>query len=784
MVLRNIAGNLNPTAFRQGARDELELQARQRQEQARLNRLKFQDLTGGEPKLPEVTALDQGSAGLKLDNFGGKYIPIEPDKSEEKDESVSSRIGFGDLLPDDGTLQPTPNVTVLTPDVTFPTVDPDKIDLPTQRNSRGRQKTTSERATEIKRRKTIDNDTNAIMKQYGIKRKGGQGTQSVTQQQGEAHIFYNSDEFKNFIYQNPKYLEDVKNDPFSFMERYKADRKPQATQEVITETSKRTKKLIDGRITSIDTNDILNTNNSKKLVELANEMGIDPVAALAIFGIESDFGRVNKGSGRGAFGSMQVTNAQFNNLQKWFADPANRAQVEAIYPNNPAMVDKVLGMIAKMKRAGPRANPAGSQGELVAGLAQLIYNKAIGLPKNLWGAGYQGNANKVRDNKGPLPIDDGNISNSDYNQAYVSLYNHIAGKLNQTPVAPNQVNQTTTSAAVNQNNQTTTNVGLNNNTAQATNTANNVTANQNLSSLQVIDQTGGVDTGEEPPEEKVTTTDTKVEKPAFYIDDPSRVGFDLRNFLEEREVVINNTNRNVQTLTQRADYFRRLAQVSRADETSYTNLMNQSTELMAKARTMRDAGALEAKKAEVKIMYLQGMQALSDLQKGSVDRAAMVWSEFSGLDIRIDTRSDNKYDVTIGGKPYKTMDYNQLSDTLRLAFDQGYRASQATLAANMNLKSFENQLAMQLQASKDRGAAYLAGINAYYENLKKKFEFDNTVKLDKVDGIPYVQRGNQFFMIDYIEQPQPDGSTKEILGEVQVQRPVNLGNTNNNPYQR
>ena len=40
---------------------------------------------------------------------------------------------------------------------------------------------------------------------------------------------------------------------------------------------------------------------------------------------------------------MQVTNAQFNNLKKWFADGANRAQIEAIYPNNPAMVDKVIG---------------------------------------------------------------------------------------------------------------------------------------------------------------------------------------------------------------------------------------------------------------------------------------------------------------------------------------------------------------------------------------------------------------------------------------------------------
>ena len=160
-------------------------------------------------------------------------------------------------------------------------------------------------------------------------------------------------------------------------------------------------------------------------------MGIDPVAALAIFGIESDFGRVNKGSGRGAFGSMQVTNAQFNNLKKWFADPANRAQIEAIYPNNPAMVDKVIGMVAKMQRAKARANPAGSEGELVAGLAQLIYNKAIGSGQKFMGC----RLSKLMQIKflqagKPLAVDDGNISNSDYNQAYVSLYNHIAGKLN------------------------------------------------------------------------------------------------------------------------------------------------------------------------------------------------------------------------------------------------------------------------------------------------------------------------------------------------------------------
>ena len=30
-------------------------------------------------------------------------------------------------------------------------------------------------------------------------------------------------------------------------------------------------------------------------------------------------------------------------------------------------------------------------------------------------------------------------------------------------------------------------------------------------------------------------------------------------------------------------------------------------------------------------MYLQGMQGLQDLANGSVNRAAMVWSEYSGM---------------------------------------------------------------------------------------------------------------------------------------------------------
>ena len=55
----------------------------------------------------------------------------------------------------------------------------------------------------------------------------------------------------------------------------------------------------------------------------------------------------------------------------------------------------------------------------------------------------------------PLKVTDGNISNSDYNTAYISLYNHIAGKIQTTmtplPLQLQTRTQTTTSSAATNN---------------------------------------------------------------------------------------------------------------------------------------------------------------------------------------------------------------------------------------------------------------------------------------------------------------------------------------------
>ena len=60
-------------------------------------------------------------------------------------------------------------------------------------------------------------------------------------------------------------------------------------------------------------------------------------------------------------------------------------------------------------------------------------------------------------------------------------------------------------------------------------------------------------------------------------------------------------------------------------------------------------------------------------------------------------------------------------------------------------------------------------------DLEEQFKNDNTVKLEKVDGIPYIQRGRQFFIIDYVEEIQAGTGKKiEVLKEIPVQPPLNL----------
>lgn len=162
------------------------------------------------------------------------------------------------------------------------------------------------------------------------------------------------------------------------------------------------------------------SDQGQQIISRAKALGVDPAAAMAIYGIESTFGANAGTSGAGAKGPLQVTPAQVTNLKTWFNDPRNIEQ----YGISPELVNAAKGMTA---------------GSIDAGLMQLKYNEIIGLEKNLWGAGYQGDANQVLKAGAPLPAHDAGkegtqgLTNSDYNKLYVTLYNEARQYVNIPP---------------------------------------------------------------------------------------------------------------------------------------------------------------------------------------------------------------------------------------------------------------------------------------------------------------------------------------------------------------
>ena len=163
----------------------------------------------------------------------------------------------------------------------------------------------------------------------------------------------------------------------------------------------------------------LQKDDTKYLVGRAQELGIDPAAAVAIYGIESSYGAAKSDSTAGAKGPMQVMDKTFKGMKSWFTDPKN---IES-YNIPPELQQAAAAMV--------RGTP---QGEIDAGLLVLKYNELIGVPKNLWGAGYQGNANQVLKKGAPLNATDGGMTNSDYNGVYVGLYNNISRALGTNSV--------------------------------------------------------------------------------------------------------------------------------------------------------------------------------------------------------------------------------------------------------------------------------------------------------------------------------------------------------------
>ncbi len=802
-LIGNIAGNLDQDAFVQGAENENRLQQLQRANQNRINRDFFRDQQGGPPELPTPQALNQGSAGLNLDRFGGQYIDVPPPVEEKKPEVITpeaitppgdtteeSTVGDDQIVIDEG--ETASNA------LSVPDFDPNKeLDFGNIGQSGVTDITqvdpeSSAFAQDIQKL-FANGDFQALFNRLGDRAATGYGDRLAGSPAGsiygyffddpveakerskskEASKWFRTEEAKNYFLQNPNQLTAAAVDPTGWYLKFKEDAPKRKQIQINRESPAKA----DKRVAELTTDDVLTSAFKNKKVQevrnLAAAIGVNPDFAMAIMAMESSYGATSGDSEKGAQGIMQVMPDTFDDIKAFFTNPANIKK----YNITQQEVD-----LAKAMQKGNRQSPA-------AGVLYLKMGMYMGVPMNLLAAGYQGGMGSVRDRGTPTTANDGTLTNTDYNRAVIGIYNKIlektggttTTKTNNKPFATGDQTSNITTTTQTKNNVAGLVTDVQTDTSgQSTNTGNQGTASKDVSSLKDVGQ-AGLDDGSKTTEPEVPKSTTEVKPPAFYEKDPSATGFELRNFLEERSLIIDQTNKNVQSLVERSNYFRRLAEVSRiggTDEDSYNNLITKANGLMDKANSIRDAGALEAKKAEEKIMYLQGMQALSDLQKGSVNRAAMVWSNYSGLNIRINPRSDGKYDVTIGGKPYKTMDYKQLSDTLRLAFDQGYRGSQAKLSSEIALLDYKSTLAIVEQQYKDNAANYREKLKSQYELLKEKYKADNTVKLQQTgDGGVIITKGKNTFILQEQEFTDQNGQTQYRFVEVPVTSPTTVTNS-------
>jgi hypothetical protein len=161
---------------------------------------------------------------------------------------------------------------------------------------------------------------------------------------------------------------------------------------------------------------MMTSDTVQRLVRRATELGVDPAAAVAIYGVETNFGRRVGVSEKGARGLMQVIPATFDGMKTFFTDPAEIKR----YNIPQSLVDAAKNMSAD------------DENSFDAGLLRMKYAEYKGVDKNLLGAGYNASAETIAKLGRPLATGSG-ITNEDYNKAYIALYNEARNYVGLEP---------------------------------------------------------------------------------------------------------------------------------------------------------------------------------------------------------------------------------------------------------------------------------------------------------------------------------------------------------------
>ena len=780
----------DPQAFQRGAENQLKLQALQRAEQARLN------LKNYAPNQMNLGVNLREQPNLDSSQFGSDQLFIEPPKVvDEKpkvetievpkvEESVTEESTVGDdqtIIDNQETNTP--------PTLVLPNFD---ADAESDMSKIGVSKTPD--ITQIDEESSdfiqsldklfANSDFQSILMRIGDRIATGYGdmlagspagrtwgwfTDSKDEKAKRAESkaaldWFRSDEARKYFQQNPNELTGAAADPIGFHKTFIADAPARVEIKINEESAGKA----DALITNITNNfnEGLSTSTSMEVMQMADMLGLDKYMALSVLGVESDFGRNVADAGKGAQGAMQVMPGTFEQMKGWYTNPANI---------------KKYSIPANISDLAKRLDPNNPQHQTLAGLMYLKYGEYIGVPKNLLAAGYQGGMETVKKNGKPSSANDGNLTNSDYNRAVVEVYNSMVTQFGfdgePVPSGNNQIAEVVTD------NTKTKDAGLDTTSqmidgfitneeenkkakeffadeAQSTNTTNTAKANENVSSLEVVgDQTTQITSDDSNITNGDTEKEGEVNSPAVYIQNPSKVGFDMQQAQKTREEAVrafNLVNRQV------ADY-QRLAEIYRVSGSmdKYFEYKSLAEQAYSNALASRDA----VTKLDNSMVYLQGMQGLNDLRFGNnTNRLSQVWSMYSGRDVRIVPRSDGLFNIMMDGETISEgVTQRDVGHLAQLQFDSSYRETVATTASEQSGKLFDHKLDVNLEQIKmlnEVTVEKLKGrVQIYLETLKNMGAEFKAIGDGSGKGI--VQQGSEIYLFDpMMEKTKPNSDEK------------------------
>ena len=473
----------------------------------------------------------------------------------------------------------------------------------------------------------------------------------------------------------------------------------------------------------------LQKDDTKYLVGRSQELGVDPAAAVAIYGIESSYGAAKGASTAGAKGPMQVMDKTFKGMKSWFTDPKN---IES-YNIPPELQQAAAAMV--------RGTP---QGEIDAGLLVLKYNELIGVPKNLWGAGYQGNANQVLKKGAPLNATDGGMTNSDYNGVYVGLYNNISRALgiNSTLMATAPAGGKQTAAAP-----TSVRPGGNMTEAQiAALQADPLALNKNPPSVAPAAPIAAAPAPAPAPEQARSPSTTSIVA--------QRVAAEpVPKFVEPKEIY----NAGAYAKPLEVGLLRREQTKRMADIMMRTGNVYKAMELRGVLDTMDN-----------QLYKMQGDQGIAEfLQSGGRDANRMmgVYSYYTNQQYQLQPRRDGLFNLVANGQVVSQgMPAEKVVERIRLTLDEGFRQQQAAIAG----KLFDSDIKIREKSAEQMGT-YIKEIGI--KTIEGKTQLDvEKLKMMKYDIKP-VGDGSTVIITPPFGAPfvfNPTGTTVEIDG-VKVQ---------------